>query len=255
MDATANSGKLYLIGAGPGDPELLTLKAVRALAECDVVLYDRLVSPEVLAFARPGAELIYVGKHEGEQSRAQSEIFDLIRHHAQQGKVVARLKGGDPLVFGRGGEEWSVAIDHGIEVEIVPGVTSATSLPALAGIPLTYRNVSQSFAVITGHGCDGSVDWTKYIALDTLVILMGVKHRAFIAQSLIAAGRDAAQPVAFIERGAMPDQRVVEATLDAVASGQVGIRSPAVWVIGEVVRLRARLMESVQQLPVPAAAL
>jgi uroporphyrin-III C-methyltransferase len=244
--STACPGKVYLIGAGPGDPELLTVKAVRVLSECDVILYDRLVSPGVLTHARPGAELIYVGKHEGEQENVQSRIFDLIRDRASAGKVVGRLKGGDPLVFGRGAEEWALALEHGIDVELVPGVTSAISVPGLAGIPLTYRNVSQSFAVITGHCREGLIqDWHKYAGIDTLVVLMGVKNRAFIAQSLITAGRDPHEPVAFIERGATSGERVIEADLCSVARGELAVENPAVFVIGAVVGLRRQLTGSV----------
>ncbi len=242
-----------MIGAGPGDPELLTLKAVRLLGEADVVLYDRLVSPEILNHARPGAELIYVGKHEGEQERKQICIFDLIREHALAGKTVARLKGGDPLVFGRGAEEWALALGHGIEVELVPGVTSAISVPGLAGIPLTYRQVSQSFAIVTGHCHAGlNQEWAKYAQIDTLVVLMGVKNRAFIAQSLIDAGRSPRQPVAFVERGSTPDANVVESDLGAVASGNVKASNPAVFVIGEVVRLRKKLIAAPEPSGPPA---
>ena len=237
------SGKVYLIGAGPGDPDLLTIKAARAIGQCDVLLYDRLVSRGVLALARSTAQLIYVGKHEGEQDKMQGRIFSLIREHALAGKTVGRLKGGDPLVFGRGAEEWGLAVEHGIDVELVPGVTSAISVPGLAGIPLSYRNVSQGFAVITGHCSEGlAQDWPKYAAIDTLVILMGVKNRVYIAQSLIAAGRDPKEPVAFIERGATPEERVVESHLEAVAQGEVAVENPAVFVIGKVVRLRERLL-------------
>jgi uroporphyrin-III C-methyltransferase len=237
--------KLYLIGAGPGDPELLTIKAARALGECDVVLYDRLVSAEILRLARPDAEQIYVGKHEGEQEATQEKIFDLILRHARAGKIVGRLKGGDPLVFGRGAEEWALALEHGIEVELVPGVSSAVAVPGLANIPLTYRGLSQSFAVVTAHCHEGQQQqWTQYAHIDTLVILMGVRNREFVAQSLIAAGRRTAEPVAFIEHGTLPAERIVESTLGAVAAGQTEIASPAVFVIGEVVRLRERLSTS-----------
>lgn len=239
---TVRAGKVYLIGAGPGDPDLLTIKAARVIGQCDVLLYDRLVGPGVLAYAAPSAELIYVGKHEGEQDKVQDRIFSLIREHAFAGKTVGRLKGGDPLVFGRGAEEWALAIENGIHVELVPGVTSAIGLPGLAGIPLTYRNVSQAFAVITGHCCEGlTQDWPQYASIDTLVVLMGVKNRSYIAQSLITAGRDPQQPVAFIERGATPDERVIECDLGAVARGEVAVENPAVFVIGEVVRMRQRL--------------
>ena len=250
--------KLYLIGAGPGDPELLTLKAVRALRECDIVLYDRLVSPETLAFAPPHAERIYVGKRECEQHAAQSRIFDLVREHAAAGKTIARLKGGDPFVFGRGGEEWLFAHELGIPVEIVPGVSAAVAAPALAGIPLTWRNVSQSFAVVTGH-CGAAVqhDWSRYTGVDTLVVLMGVAHRAAIAEALIAAGRAPDEPAAFIERATLPDERIVESTLAAVAAGRVDVESPAVFVIGPVVRLRRALAVSEpaqpELIPVPEA--
>jgi uroporphyrin-III C-methyltransferase len=245
--------KLYLIGAGPGDPELLTLKAVRLLGECDVILYDRLVNPELLRFANPRAELIYIGKHEGEQERVQSRIFDLILQFARQGKTVGRLKGGDPLVFGRGAEEWELARRHAIEVELVPGVSSAIAVPGLARIPLTYRGISQSFVIVTAHCHEGSAeDWSKYQGIDTLVVLMGVKNREFVARSLIAGGRRAEEPAAFIERGSLPGERVVESTLAEIAAGKCQIESPAILVIGEVVRLRGRLgvNESIQELPV-----
>ena len=242
MSSANKLGKLYLIGAGPGDPELLTLKAVRILRECDVVLYDRLVGPEALSFARTGAELIYVGKHEGEQAQTQNEIFSLIRQHALNGKTIARLKGGDPLVFGRGAEEWALAADSGIEVELVPGVTSAIAVPGLAGIPLTYRGVSQSFAVITGHCHEGrNAYWQRYAGVHTLVILMGVKNRVEIARALMEAGRDANEPVAFIQRGTTSSEEVLESTLATVAAGQTNVHNPAVFVIGPVVALRRKL--------------
>ncbi len=245
-------GKLYLIGAGPGDPELLTLKAARVLGEADVVLYDRLTSREILAHARPGAELIYVGKHQGEQEHKQSLIFDLIQQHTRMGKIVARLKGGDPLVFGRGAEEWALALRYGIEVELIPGVSSAISVPGLAGIPLTYRQISGSFAVITGHCQTGlAQEWARYVAVDTLVILMGVENRSFIARSLIAAGRPPDQPVAFIERGSTPHEKVLVSDLAAVADEKVTVSNPAVFVIGEVVRLRGKLIEAPEP-PSPA---
>jgi len=237
-------GKLYLIGAGPGDPELLTLKAARVLGQCDVVLYDRLTTPGVLALARSDAELVYVGKHDGEQEREQARIFELILEHATAGRSVARLKGGDPLVFGRGAEEWEIAVAHGIEVEFIPGISSAIAVPGLAGIPLTFREVSRSFAVVTGHWKSGTnMEWSPYAKIDTLVILMGTKQRVLIANSLIAAGRSPSEPVAFVERGSLADQRVVETDLNTVAEGKVEVEGPAVMVIGEVVRQRNRLVE------------
>jgi uroporphyrin-III C-methyltransferase len=248
MSALNKPGKVFLVGAGPGDPELLTLKAARVLSECDVVLYDRLVAPAILDLVRSGAELIYVGKHEGEQQRVQTQIFELLLTHALEGKTVVRLKGGDPLVFGRGAEEWAVARERGIEVELVPGVSSAIAVPGIAGIPLTFRDVSQSFAVLTGHCRAGqcreglALNWRAYAGIDTLVVLMGVKNRAFIAQSLIAAGREGDERVAFIERGATPEQKVVLATLRDVAAGLVTVENPAVFVIGQVVKVRETLL-------------
>ena len=246
-------GKLYLIGAGPGDPELLTLKAARCLALCEVVLYDRLVDPRVLDFARPDAALVNVGKHQGEQEHKQHHILDLIREHALAGKVVGRLKGGDPLVFGRGAEEWAFALELGIEVELIPGVSSAIAVPGLAGIPLTYRKLSQSFAVVTGHCHSGTAqEWQNYATVDTLVILMGVRNRAVIANSLVSAGRDAADPVAFVHRGTLSGEKVVTSTLGEVAEGRVEVHSPAVFVIGKVVKLRDQLL-AIPAAPLPPA--
>lgn len=253
MTRKRQTGKLYLIGAGPGDPELLTVKAVRCLNLCDVVLYDRLVNPEIVRMARSDAEVVNVGKHEGDQEHTQAHILELIREHALAGKTVGRLKGGDPLVFGRGAEEWTFAVQLGIDVELVPGISSALAVPGLAGIPLTYRKVSQSFAIVTGHCHQGRAqDWQRYAAVDTLVILMGVQNRAFIAEALIAAGRDPGEPVAFVERGTLPTQEIVESTLGNVAKELVDVHSPAVFVIGEVVKLREQLVATFEVLPEPA---
>lgn len=235
-------GKVYLVGAGPGDAELLTVKAARILGACDVVLYDRLVSPEVLRLANPKALIIDVGKREGEQAAIQESIFKLMLHHARSGRTVVRLKGGDPLVFGRGAEEWALAVRYGIEVELIPGVSSSIAVPGLAGIPVTYRNLSRSFAVITGHSADDPAeDWRRYAQIDTLIVLMGVKKRVEIAKALIQAGRQSNEPVAFVERGATPEERVTVSTLGEVALGRVLVRNPAVFVIGQVVTLRETL--------------
>jgi uroporphyrin-III C-methyltransferase len=237
-------GKVYIVGAGPGDPELLTLKARRIIGEADAILYDRLVSPEILSLTPHHAERIDCGKQNGRQSETQARIFDLLLHHARQPKVVVRLKGGDPMVFGRGAEEWEFLIRHNIETEIVPGVSSAIAVPALAGIPLTFRGVAKSFTVATGHCRDGeNTRWEDYAAVDTLVVLMGVAHRASIARKLIAAGRPPDTPVAFIENGTTSQQRVVVADLGNVAAGTVEVATPAVMVVGEVVRLRNFLPE------------
>jgi uroporphyrin-III C-methyltransferase len=238
-------GKVLIVGAGPGDPELLTIKAHRALQRADVIVYDRLVSPEILELANPRAERIYAGKHEGEQDRVQAWILRLLVEHASRSKVVVRLKGGDPMVFGRGAEEWAFLAEHGIDVDIVPGISSAVSAPAVAGIPLTFRGVAASFAVVTGHCRDGeNTAWEGYAGVDTLVVLMGVKNRACIAGRLITAGRAPDTPAAFVENGTTPREHVVVTTLGEVARGGVEVEAPAVFVIGEVVRLRARLAEA-----------
>jgi uroporphyrin-III C-methyltransferase len=234
--------KVHIVGAGPGDPELLTVKACRVLAQADIVFYDRLVSADVLAAANPAAEFVYAGKDHGDQEVVQPWIHDRLLEYARSGKSVVRLHGGDPCIFGRGAEEWQFLAENGFEVEIIPGVSSATALPALAGIPLTLRGVSRSFAVITGScRSDESTDWSRYTAVDTLVLLMAVRRRADIASELILAGRPADQPAAFIERGATPAERVVETTLEEIAGAGVEVESPAVLIVGEVVRLRRLL--------------
>lgn len=235
-------GKVYLVGAGPGDPELLTLKALRVLQEAEVVLYDRLVGPAVLELlerVNPLAELIYVGKEQGEQEQVQGEIFEQMLFHARSGRKVVRLKGGDPMVYGRGGEEWAFLAQQGIAVELVPGISSALALPGLAGIPLTLRGVAGGFAVLSGHTQGGRIpDLAPYARIDTLVILMGVKARAQLARALLAAGRSPDEPVAFVENGSTPQERLVLCSLGRVAEGGVQVSPPALWIVGEVVRAR-----------------
>lgn len=241
-------GKVYLVGAGPGDPELLTLKAVRILKLADVVVYDRLVSAEILAYANPGATFIYAGKQQGEQERIQNEINQHLLDAAQTANTVVRLKGGDPMVFGRGAEEWSFLASHGVEVEIVPGISSAIAAPALAGIPVTCRGVASSFAIIAGHRLNLEPQiWSQYAVVDTLVILMGVENRQAIAKALIQAGRTPDEPVAFVENGSTPRERVVTSTLAEVARGTTRVKSPAVFVAGQVVRLRKHLKRVVAE--------
>lgn len=238
------AGKVYLVGGGPGDPDLLTVRAVRILQRADVVLYDRLVSPEVLALANPEAELIYAGKNEGEQHAAQRWINDQLLAHARRGRLVVRLKSGDPLIFGRGAEEWQFIAGHGIDVEVIPGLSSALAVPNVVGIPLTFRGVSRAFAVITGH-CekDAPTEWHRYASVDTLVILMGVRRRVQIASELIEAGRDPREPAAFIERGTTPAARVVITTLSEIAAGAIDVTPPAVFVVGNVVELSRELVD------------
>ncbi len=236
--------KVFLVGAGPGDPDLLTLKAARILQQAEVVIHDRLVNAGILALA-PGALLIDGGKRRGEQERIQREINRLLVKYARDGRRVVRLKAGDPMIFARGFEEWEYLLHHGIEVEVVPGISSALAAPLLAGVPLTCRGTAASFAVIAGHRENFMLaDWQQYAQLDTLVILMGVENREYIAESLIRSGRSAAQPVAFIENATTPGERVIESTLGAVAAGEVDVNPPAVFVIGDVVALRHRLLET-----------
>ena len=231
--------KVYLVGAGPGDPDLLTRKALRVLANADCIIYDRLVSPEVLALANPDAAFVYAGKEQGQQETAQNEIFAWFLRTGDLVASIVRLKSGDPMVFGRGGEELEFLVRHGFEVEVVPGVSAAIAAPALAGIPLTYRGVAASFAVIAGHRESvSSLDWEVYRGIDTLVVLMGVEYRDLIAGSLISNGRPEDQPVAFIENSSTARERVVETTLGAVARREIEVHAPAVMVIGEVAAQR-----------------
>ncbi len=242
-------GTVALVGAGPGDPELLTLKAARLLAECDVVLTDRLVNPEVLSHVRPGAKIIDVGKTSwtGTAPR-QSEINALLVSHASAGRRVVRLKGGDPFVFGRGSEEAAALVEAGISFSVVPGITSAVAAPAYAGIPVTARGVTQDVSIVTGHlDPDDPTSQVRWQALatgpGTLVILMGLDRLPMLARGLVRHGRAAATPVACIERGTTPDQRVVVGTLDTIAAlvAAAGLRAPVATVVGEVVRLRDTL--------------
>jgi uroporphyrin-III C-methyltransferase len=231
--------KVYLVGAGPGDPELLTRKAHRLLQQADVVIYDRLVSEEILRLVNPFAQLIYAGKSKGQQDKVQGEIYDLFLRFREHARVVVRLKSGDPTVFGRCGEELAFLQQHGIAAEIVPGVSSALAGPASAGIPLTLRNVAASFTVLSGHiESVQHINWSVYKDVDTLIVLMGVENRANIALALIEAGRLETEPCAFIERASTVEERVVESTLGEVAQNAVEVESPAVFVIGEVVRHR-----------------
>jgi len=233
---------VYLVGAGLGDPELMTRKALRLLEQADAIIYDRLVSAEILALANPEATFVYAGKRRGQQEEVQAEIFDWFLRLSASARVIVRLKSGDPMVFGRGGEELAFLADHGFDAEIVPGISSALAAPGLAGIPVTHRGVAASFSVIAGHRQSlTSLDWSVYQGVDTLVILMGVEHRDVIAHTLIEQGRPTDHPVAFIENASTDRERVVESTLGAVARGRVPVEAPAVIVIGEVVRHRIRV--------------
>jgi len=241
------SGKVYLVGAGPGDPQLLTIKAVRVLKEADVVIYDRLVGEEILCLAPESAEMIYVGKQTGKHEVPQNKITELIIEKAQSGGKIVRLKGGDPFIFGRGGEEAEVLIEKGIKFEVVPGVSSAVVAPAYAGIPLTHRDYAASVAIITGHragDAEKPIDWVKIAnAVDTMVILMGVESLNGIVDKLLKGGVSAGKPVAIVESGTYPKQRTLIATLGTITKKAEAekIKPPAVIVIGEVANLGRKL--------------
>jgi uroporphyrinogen III methyltransferase/synthase len=241
-------GKVYLIGAGPGDPGLITLKAVNCLAKADVVVYDHLVSSLILDYAPALAEKIYAGKTGGKHFAEQDEINSLLIRKARQGKTVARLKGGDPFVLGRGGEEAEALQKNGILFEVVPGITSAVAVPAYAGIPVTHRGLSSSLAVITGHEDpskkSSGIKWDKLAtAADTLVILMGMQKLPQITAILIKHGRKASTPVAVIRDGTLPSQVCMMGTLRNIAGKvrKAGLEAPAVIVVGDVVKLRESL--------------
>jgi uroporphyrin-III C-methyltransferase len=240
-------GKVFLVGAGPGDPKLFTLKAVEVLREADVVVYDRLVSTEVLKFAPDDAEKIYVGKSSDKHALSQEKINELLVNKALDGKTVVRLKGGDPFVFGRGGEEAEALANSGIVFEVVSGVTSAVAAPAYAGIPLTHRDYASSVAVVTGHqaaDAGAPIDWGRLAgSVDTIVVLMGVGSLESTVKGLVAGGLSADMSVAVIEWGTTEKQRVLFGTLGTIAEEvrAKGVKPPAVIVIGEVVNLGSKL--------------
>ncbi|MPZ53584.1 MAG: uroporphyrinogen-III C-methyltransferase [Acidimicrobiia bacterium] len=244
------SGSVALVGAGPGAADLLTLRAVRHLREADVILYDRLVSSEILSLAGVKPDLIDVGKLPGHAEEIQDRIHRLMVSYVRAGASVVRLKGGDPMVFGRVGEELARLSEEGIDATVVPGISSAIGLPALLGLPLTMRDVSSGFAVLTGQRTYGIADLGPYIAVDTLVVLMGVRHRTRLARGLIDAGRQGTQPVAFIEDGSTPVERIVVSHLGEVADDLVTVRSPAVWVIGDVVDIWSQRTNPTRRVPV-----
>ena len=240
-------GLVQLVGAGPGDPGLLTLHAARALAEADVVLHDRLVSADVLALSHRDAELIEVGKRVGGDHHAtQARIHDLLVKHASAGKRVVRLKGGDPFVFGRGGEELEVLRAHGIPFEVIPGITAAVACAAYAGIPLTHREHAQSLRLLTAHAQDGDAehDWAALAqANQTLAFYMGVSGLARLRDNLIAHGRAASTPFALVENGSRPEQRVIAGTLDELPelARRHAVQAPALLVVGEVAAFASQL--------------
>ena len=239
-------GKVYLVGAGPGDPDLLTLRAAKLLSLADAVVVDHLVSREILELVRVDAELIYVGKQESLHTLPQEGINALLVRLAKQGKNVVRLKGGDPFIFGRGGEEAEVLVAEQVSFEVVPGITSASGASAYAGIPLTHRDYAQSCVITTGHLKDGSLNlaWENLVLpRQTVVIYMGLGALGEISKQLIAHGQTPEMPVAVIENGTTKRQRVVTGNLSNIAQlvKTEGLQSPSLIIVGEVVELREKL--------------
>ena len=241
-------GKVYLVGGGPGDPGLITLRGVECLQQADLVLYDRLINPALLRHARPGAEVVYVGKAAGGHALSQQGINDLLVARAQAGDTVVRLKGGDPFVFGRGGEEALALVEAGVPFEVVPGISSSIAAPAYAGIPVTHRNLASSFAVITGHEDptkpDSSLHW-EHLAkgVDTLVFLMGLENLPLIVEQLVANGRPPETPIALVRWGTWARQETLTGTLSDIQDKLQGraFSPPVATIVGPTVPLREQL--------------
>jgi uroporphyrin-III C-methyltransferase/precorrin-2 dehydrogenase/sirohydrochlorin ferrochelatase len=240
------AGEVALVGAGPGDPELLTIKALRALQDADVILYDRLVSPAILDMARRDATLLCVGKSAGEPSTRQGEINELLIEHARAGKRVVRLKGGDPFIFGRGGEELEALAQAGINFSVIPGVTAALGIAAYAGIPLTHRDYAHSVSFVTGHADRNGKepDWRALAAPGaTAVFYMGLGRLEHIVRELLTAGASADRPAAIVAQGTLPNQRTVSAGLGSIvaSAAHLALESPALLIVGDVVALQSSL--------------
>lgn len=243
-----NNGKVFLVGAGPGDERLITVFGLECIKKADVIVYDRLINQELLKHARQGAELIYCGKTPGNHSIEQEKIHEVLIEKASAGKTVTRLKGGDPCVFGRAGEEAEVLAEHSIPYEIVPGVTSGIAASAYAGIPVTHRNYASSFAIVTGHGhnrqSEERINWAALAkGIDTIAFYMGLGNLQTICEQLVAHGRNPQTPVAVIQWGTTANQRTVTGTLLTIQSEveKAHITHPAIVLVGEVVALREKI--------------
>lgn len=240
-------GKVYIVGAGPGDAELITVKGLRAIKEADVILYDRLLNKELLTYAKPDAELIFVGKMPNYHGIIQDRINTLLVQHGKKEKIVTRLKGGDPFVFGRGAEEAEILAEAGIPFEIVPGITSGIAAPAYAGIPVTHRDYGSSFAIVTGHMREGKDDCIKWESLatgiDTLAIYMGVGNLPYICQQLTKYGRPENTPVALVHWGTTNVQKTVTGTLQTIVEivQREKVENPSMIIVGEVVKVRGKI--------------
>jgi len=238
-------GKVYLTGAGPGDIELLTVKALRVVREADVIIYDRLANPDILKEAKDGCEFVYVGKEDSYHTLPQEEINEVIYQNALKHENVVRLKGGDPFVFGRGGEEGIYLYERDIKFEFIPGITSAIAVPEYAGIPVTHRGITVSFRVVTGHESNGKdhsqIPWDNYKSDDTIIFLMGLHRLKTICKKLIEIGKSKDYPIAVISRGTRPDEKTVVGTLEDIYEKAKDLPTPALIVVGEVVNLRKQL--------------
>ncbi|WP_394238994.1 uroporphyrinogen-III C-methyltransferase [Niallia oryzisoli] len=239
-------GKVYLVGAGPGDPDLITIKGLKCIQRANVILYDRLVNKGLLEYAKKEATLIYCGKLPKCHTLKQENINLLLVRLAKQGKVVTRLKGGDPFVFGRGAEEAEVLAQNRVSFEVVPGITSGIAASAYAGIPVTHRKIASSFAVVTGHGEKGkptNINWSSLAGIDTLLVYMGIGHLADICHALTFHGKSSDTPVAIVNRGTTAKQRTIIGTLSTIVekANIEKIDNPSMIVIGEVVRVREQI--------------
>ena len=240
-------GKVYLVGAGPGSVDLITVKGLRCIQEADVILYDRLINKELLDYAKSNAELIFCGKLPNKHAMIQERINHLLVKYAKEGKVITRLKGGDPFVFGRGAEEAEYLVDHDIPFEVVPGITSGIAAPAYAGIPVTHRDLGSSFAIVTGHmraGKDDSIHWESLAkGIDTLAIYMGVGNLPYICEQLMKFGRSESTPVALVHWGTLEEQQTITGTLSTIVEivKASDIQNPSMIIVGEVVKLREKI--------------
>ncbi|NPA50510.1 MAG: uroporphyrinogen-III C-methyltransferase [Epsilonproteobacteria bacterium] len=238
------AGKVYLTGAGPGDKELLTLKALKIIQKADVIVYDRLANKEILKEAKEGCKFIYVGKADSHHTIPQEEINEILYQEALKNEIVVRLKGGDPLVFGRGGEEALYLKKRGIKFEFIPGITSAIAVPEYAGIPVTHRGLTVSFRVVTGHEAakeKSQITWENFKSDDTIIFLMGLHRLDFIVNKLIEIGKPKDYPIAVISKGTWPDEKTVIGTLENIVEKAKGLETPALIVVGRVVELHKDL--------------
>ncbi|MGB5918228.1 uroporphyrinogen-III C-methyltransferase [Arcobacter sp.] len=238
-------GKVYLTGAGPGDPELLTLKAVNAIKNADIIVYDRLVNKEILDYAKKDVVLKYVGKENKKHTVSQDKINEILFQASQEYENVVRLKGGDPFVFGRGGEEAIYLFERDVKFEIIPGISSSVAVASYAGIPVTHRGITTSFRVVTAHETPdkkiSQLEWQTFLNDETIVFLMGLHNIELISSKLIGLGKDKDYPCAVISKGTTKEQKVVTGTLEDIVEKSKGLKSPAIIIVGKVVKLREQL--------------